>query len=297
MGKRGKIMKKLVYPLIIVIIFISTTALAKRHSKTKKREHVEHSAPTSNKLLREALNKQTKDMTFAQAQLAKEYYTTHRDEDMIVKCSQRLLAVGGDQETMRITRLELAEIFLTKKNYKDAEKYAQEYQKYYPGAKEITRAEYIAIEANYLSKLSSDRDQEQANRAINLAKEFLEKHPDEKEYTPKIKEMMRKCYKSLIRHEINVIHTQLNTYRNTKKEMVLTAAEKRLAHAKEKYLPSVPEAQQRLDEVGLLLAQAHPNYTPKKQEPLLLAQSQEPKKGWFDSIKSRFVEDNDAYFA
>lgn len=293
--------KSLVLSILLTIAIFPSQA--KRHSQSKKSEKIDQSKTTqatNDTNLTAALHKQTKTMTFEEAKLAKEYYAKKNEAEMIIKCGQRLLAVGGDQEVMRITRLELAEVFLEKQNYTEAEKYAQEYQKFYPGAKETPRAEYIAIQANYLAKLNSDRDQVKTLKAITLAKDFLEKHPTEKEYSPTIKHMMRQCYKSLIRSEIHVINTHLNTYRNNKKEIVVDAAQKRLAYIKNEYLPHAPEAEKRLQEVELRLAQLTKQKTNDVQQPkLVLAQSNTPakKKTFIESVKGVFIEDDDEYFA
>lgn len=229
---------------ILLICLLTTSLVAKRHSLHKKAERAEARKKVvqqENQSLSSVLSKQTKNMAFAEAQQAKEYYVKEKESEMIIKCGQRLLAVGGDQEVMRITRLELAELFLQKQNYTEAEKYAQEYQKYYPGAKEIRRADYIAIQANYLSKLSIDRDQQKTRTTIELSKQFLEKHPRDTEYAQEVKRIMHDCYASLIQNELHIINTQLNTFNHTGKEMSLTAAQKRLAYVKEHYHPHAPE--------------------------------------------------------
>lgn len=228
----------------LLVCSLTLPLIGKRHANIKKTEPVETqkiSTQSANQTLRSVLSKQTKNMTFAEAQQAKEHYVKEKDNEMVIKCGQRLLAVGGDQEVMRIARLELAELFLEKKNYAEAEKYAQEYQKYYPGAGETKRADYIAIQANYLSKLTANRDQQKTRATIDLAKQFLEKHPQDKEYAQEVHRMMHDCYASLIESEIHIITTQLNTYNHTKKEMALTAAQKRFAYLKEQYLPHAPE--------------------------------------------------------
>ncbi len=291
--------------VILAVLLYTSTGYGIRHSAIKRSERIElrkQKVATKDQSIRAILNKQTKNMSFAEAQRAKEYYSKEHDAEMIIKCGQRLLTVGGDQEVMRITRLDLAEIFLDKKNYVEAEKYAQEYQKYYPGAHEIKKAEHIAIQANFRSKLPSDRDQEKTRTTIKLAQEFLEKHPQDKEYSQSIQQMTLDCYQTLIRNEINIINSQLRTYNYTKKRMVLTAAQKRLAYIKEQYLPHAPATEKRLHELEQRLAHlADPGSTQSQpQQPLILAQkgrAASRRNSLYHIVKRHVNEDNEEYFA
>lgn len=208
--------------------------------------HPELKAPT----------KSIKDMTFKEASAAKAYHQHMKNTDMMIKCAQRMLAVGGDPEEMRKTRLELSELFLEKDNYKEAERYALEYQKHYPGSSEALVAGYTAIKSNFLSKLSSDRDQTKTEATIKLSQAFLEQYPQNTEYTQSVKDMMEVCYKDLLTSEVHVIKSQLNKYKITKNEGTLTGAYKRIAYVKDKLLPYVQYETPRILELELTLAQA-----------------------------------------
>lgn len=250
--------------LLFLITALTTTfpIATKRHSLVRKSERVEQRKKvviTDDESLATLLKKQTKYMTFIEASRAFDYYKTSKEPEMQIKCGQRLLAVGGDQEIMRKTRLELAELFLEKSSFNDAEKYAQEYQKLYPGTQESLRAQYLAIQANYQAKLSFDRDQQKTRTALTLALEFLEKHPDEKELSPIIQELIHDCYQTIIRHEMHIITTQMNTYRYTSHKGTLDAAHKRLEHVKKAYLPHAAIAKARISELELEIVQAQGN--------------------------------------
>ncbi len=202
-----------------------------------------------------APSKSIKDMSFKEALQAKAYHQKMQNSDMMIRCAQRMLAVGGDPEEMRKTRLELSELFLDKNDYKEAEKYALEYQKHYPGSTEALVAGYTAIKSNFLSKLSSDRDQTKTEATIKLSQAFLEKYPQNTEYTQSVKDMMEVCYKDLLESEVHVIKAQLNKYNITKREAVLSGAHKRIAYIKEKLLPHVQTETPRILELELTLAQ------------------------------------------
>jgi outer membrane protein assembly factor BamD (BamD/ComL family) len=291
---------------------------AKRHSLVRREERVEQRKKvikTDDETLATILRKQTKDMSFSEAYRAQEYYRGTKDLEMQTKCGQRLLAVAGSKEAhkdqeeiMRKTRLELAQIFLEKHNYNDAEKYAQEYQKLYPGTKEALTAEYIIIRANYLAKLDADRDQKKTRTALTLAQEFLEKHPQEKELTVLIKEMIHDCYQSLIRHEMHVITTQLHTHRNTGHVGTLQAIQKRLAHINKELLPHAPIAKKRLLELELEVAQRSQaadkvaattktlDELKGPDKPVVIAQASR-KKRRIRAITEKFFISNDRFFA
>ncbi len=246
--------------LVCTLTLISVSSEAKRHSLVRRSERIEQRKKvivTDDETLATLLKKQTKNMTFTEAARAFEYYDK-KDAEMQIKCGQRLLAVGGDQEIVRKTRLALAELYLEKRGYKDTEKYALDYQKLYPGTPESLRAEFLAIQSNFLSKLSFDRDQQRTRTALRLAEEFLEKHPDEKEYTPQIQEIIRECYQVIVEHEAHIITTHLNTFRNTGHQPTLAGARKRLEHIKKEYLHHTPASGPFLAEIEARIEQASP---------------------------------------
>lgn len=304
-----------IYATLIMVI---NTTEAKRHSLVRRAERVEQRKKvikTDDETLATILRKQTKDMTFTEAYRAQEYYRGTKDIEMQTKCGQRLLAVAGNKEAhkdqeeiMRKTRLELAQIFLERHNYTESEKYAQEYQKLYPGTKEALTAEYIMIRSNYLAKLDADRDQQKTRTALTLAQEFLDKHPQEKELTLLIKEMIHDCYQSLIRHEMHVITTQLHTHRNTGHVGTLQAIQKRLAHINKELLPHAPVAKKRLLELELEVAQRSQaadkvaastkalDQLKSGEQPLVMARTSTTKK-LIDSVRTRFFETNERFFA
>jgi outer membrane protein assembly factor BamD (BamD/ComL family) len=156
---------------------------------------------------------------------------------------------------MRTLRLELAETFLDKQNYTEAERYALDYQKHYPGSNDARYAGYIAIKANFLSKLTIDRDQTKTEATIKLAHDFLNKYPQESDYKQSVKDMMEICYKDLITSEMNVIQSQINKYKYSKSDTALTGAHKRIAYIKDKLLPYVKAEEPRVIQMELKLAQ------------------------------------------
>ena len=305
--------------LIFLCSLSTVSLLGTRHSRDRRIKNNERRAQvviTDDYKLQNTLNKSTKLMTFEEAILAKNHYLEKKDLEMVLKCGQRALAVGGDkandkeraEEVICQTRMELAEIFLQKQNYKEAEKHALDYQKFYPGSELAVKAAYIAIRSNYLAQPNSDKDQEKTQTTVTMAKEFLTKHKDATMYVPEVKEMLRQSYQKLVRNEIHIIDTLINGYNNTSDKGVLEAAIKRLAYCKEQYVPHAPETKKKLDELEVTLtrlsgnkeglikleesqAQALTNQTSATQAP-----SQPKKTGFYESIKSSFIENNDEFF-
>lgn len=309
---------------IIIFTSLGFTLTAKRHSRIKRAQRLEMRKTiiiTDDQKLATALAKQTKYMKFDEAVLAKNYYIKERELDMIIKCGQRLLAVGGDQEIMRQTRFELAQVFLEKENFKEAEKYASEYQKFYPGTAQAIEAEYINMRANFLAQLPSDRDQSKTLTTIKLGHEFLERHIQSGDYTKNVHDMLEQSYQTLTRSELQIIETQLKAYNNTSNPGYLDAVIKRLAHVKEKYMPHAPLTKKKVLEVEENIKKiAHPSITPptltyaanntvldttQKSDLLTSTEStlevahkkKNSRKGFFGTVKDVFVENNEAYFA
>ena len=275
------------------IVFIPFSLLGKRHSRITKADRYEKRALQAAELntpLEKALHKQTKSMTFDEALIAQEYYRSTQEQDMIIKCGERLLSIGGEQDALRLTRLELAELFLTKNKYAEAEKHAQDYLLYYPGAKESKRASFVALQACYKSQSNSFKDQQKTRTTISLADEYLEKYPQDTEYTQHVKEIRNQSYLKLIRSELNVIDSQLSLFNNAGSKNSLPSAQKRLKNLKEKYLPHAPNALKRVEETEQNLEKVA-----GAQQTLTLAYADSRTR--FEKVTDFFREDNPRYFA
>ena len=293
--------------VIILLISLSGTLLSKRHSRELKVERFERRALEAAKNdtpLALALAKRTKMMSFDQAALALEHYRKEKHTEMIVKCGERLLAVGGDQEIMRQARLDLAQAFLEQGKYQDTEKHALDYLTYYPGAKESKEVAYIAVKAQHLSQSASYRDQQKTKDTIEQAEKFIAKYPQDKEYTDEITNILDKSYLKLIRNEMNIIETNINLYNHANHKGALKAAQLRVEYVKKNYLKHAPQTKRRLIELEIALAQTAQNkeLAAQKEKELAqlnapkLAQEKESQSSW-QWMKSKVVEDNQQYFA
>lgn len=229
--------------------------------------------------LSKSLGKIVTKQTFEEATWAKDYYKKSGDKEMLIKCGERMLALGGDPELVRIATIELAQAGLDVGNFELAQKYSLEYQTLYPGTPESKKASYIAIKAYFLSTLSPDRDQAPTQKTIELSEKFIKTYPEDTEYTKSVKDMLDNCYNKILDSEINVINTYISRYNYNKRESALTAANKRLAHIKESILPHTAQ-QQRVAALETRLAQLTPKPkvapTPQIQPDRLLAQAPTP---------------------
>ena len=296
----------------LLILGMTGSLVAKRHSRVNKVERFEERAKASAKAhssLASALSKPTKSMSFDDALLAQSYYRDAKELEMVIKCGERILAVGGNQETLRRTRLELAELSLEQEKHKAAIKHAEDYLMYYPGTKESKKARFITLDATYKLQRHSLRDQQKTRETIEKSEAFIEKYPQDTEYLSTVHDMRSKSYLKLIRSELNIIDTQLNAFHYAKSPASLGAANKRLTYLKEKYLPHAPEAHQKIVELEIVLAKASnkPELAQEKQEelkqiaakkaPLQLAQEDTWPRATFNSVKEFFIEDNQKILA
>jgi len=294
-----------------ILLGTSYTLYPKRHALTSKVERYEkqaQSAAQGKGSLSSALSKQTKSMSFDEARLAQEYYRSVNNSEMIIKCGERLLAVGGDQEALMLTRLELADLFLEQKNYEEAEKHAQEFLLYYPGSAQGKKASFISVKSSFLAQQNSFRDQEKTHAAIDRAQEFLRKYPQDTDYTDQLEMICTQSYLKLIRYEMNIISTQLNMYRIAQSAQSLASAKKRLTYIKEQYLPKASLAFARVTELEIEIAQIENNseLIQQKKAELALYKEKQTKTpatsdSWFTSsyngVKEFFIEDNQKFFA
>lgn len=283
----------------------------KRHALTSKIERYEKKAQAAAQgdgALAGALAKQTKVMSFDEARLAQDYYRTAKQHEMIIKCGERLLAVGGDQEILMLTRLELAELFLEERKFDDAERHAQDYMLYYPGSAHGKKASYIAVKAACLSQQNSFRDQQKTHAAIERAEDYLKKYPHDTEFKAQIEDILLQSYLKLIRYEMNIISTQLNLFHIAHSLPSLSSAKKRVAYIKERYLPKAPLAYKRITELEILLAQEEKNseLAQQKSEELKQFLAKQPaqslaQSNWFQTTfgtaKEFFIEDTKNFFA
>lgn len=223
--------------------------------------------PVKEKAAPKAPNKKVKDMTFDEAKEAKAYYDADNNEALSIECAQRLIALGTDQEVVRVAILELAQIFLNNADYEKAQKYASDYHLLFPGTDQAKEASYLAIKAAFLSTLTADRDQTKTQATLELAQNFVTRYTNDNEYVQSVNDMQNACYEKLLDSEIKVVDTYMSRYNYSGHDAPLKAANNRVAYIKDKLLPHLPSEEERILNLELTIAQS-------SNKPELVAQKQ-----------------------
>jgi outer membrane protein assembly factor BamD (BamD/ComL family) len=181
-------------------------------------------------------------MNFAEAAYAYKYYKRNEYIDMAIKAAQRMLTVGGDPDIMKDTMLDLSQMYLDKKDYDKAIKYAIEYKNLYPGSLGYQKACYIEIMSHFMSISSYECDHSDALKTIELSNEFLKKYPDDNQYKEFIQQMIDSCYNILLQKEIHVINSYIAKYKRYKRITSITAAKRRILYIKKNIAPYLENA-------------------------------------------------------
>ena len=213
-----------------------------------------------------ALKKLSKDMTFGEALVSGYYYQQKKDTDMMIKCYERALAVGGKQALMKRLTMELAEAYLLQKDYDKSKKHANTYVTLYPGDKDAKKAAVIEIQANFLSTSTSDRDQQKTYETIDLINAFKNNYgfqnqdqqsidPVDEESFAQIDEILAQSYAKIMDSELNIAETYIKRYKHFKIFSALNAAQKRIAHIKTTILPKVGIECKRLSDLEVFVDQ------------------------------------------
>lgn len=202
-----------------------------------------------------ALKKLTKDMTFGEALVCGYYYHHKKDIEMMTKCYERALAVGGKQALMKRVTMELAEAYLIQKDYEKAKKHANVYVTLYPGDQGAKRAAFLEIKANYLGTYSSDRDQQRTEETIKLIEAFKSNYDTDEEYDTKIDEILTNSYNKIIDSEIHIAETYIKRYKHFKNFSALNAAQKRIKYIRTNILPKIGTENKRLNDLETFVDQ------------------------------------------
>jgi len=199
-----------------------------------------------------ALKKLTKDMTFGEALVAGYYYYHKKDPEMMIKCYERALTVGGKQALMKRLTMELAEAYLIQKDYEKSQKHANVYVTLYPGDQGAKKAAFLEIKANYLGSYTPDRDQQKTEETIKLIEAFKINYGLDEEYNEKINEILHNSYEKLINSELSIAKTYTDRYKHFNNFSALNAAQKRTKKAKE-LLSLIGGENKRLNEMELYI--------------------------------------------
>jgi len=218
------------------------------------------------KIMKEDINKilkkLTKDMTFEEALVSGYYYQNKKDYEMMIKCYERALTVGGKQALMKRVTMQLAESYLLQKDYEKAIKHANSYVTLYPGDQGARKAAFLEIQASYLATRASDRDQQRTIETIELCYAYKKNYENvqnptnttsvfssDDEYITQIDKILTDSYSKIIESEINIAETYIKRYNHFKHFSALNSAQKRIKYIKTDILPKINIENKRLNEL------------------------------------------------
>jgi len=187
--------------------------------------------------LKDVIQQPLKNMTFAEATYAYKYYKRNGYTDMTIKAAQRMILVGGNPDIIKDVTLDLSEMFLEKKDYEKAIKYAIDYKNLYPGDKGCKKASYIEIMANFMLITNYECDHSNALKTIELSNQFLETYKDDKEYNSYINDMIEASYNILLQKEVHIIKSYISKYKHYQRLTSLTAAKRRVDYIRKNIAP------------------------------------------------------------
>lgn len=232
------------------------------------------------------LKKPIRDLNLDELIEAKQYAMVHGDKELTIKYIERILAISNNQEDVRASRLELADIYFEKGDMKNSGKLYQKYVQFYPGSQQRDYAEYKSVLCRFYARLKPPLDQSLTRKTISMANRYLDR-TDTKHYEDDVTNIRQTCYKDLYEYEMEIV----NQYLILEK---LMAAQTRLESIKAEFLEVMPEIEPILIEREGIVAQKQGKETVVTQKmdelkqrfpaynPNLLIAKIKPKKSFVD---------------
>ena len=185
-----------------------------------------------------------KQTTREEALLCKEYYKQKRDFDLTAKYLEHALTLVQDHSQRGELLLELADCYMELEEREKAARLYGQYKALYPGSVSIKYVLFQELLAQNYEMLSSTKDQSKTKETLKLAQEFLKEFPEDTTHHSQIREIMQKCYLTLLASEIEASNFYLNKYRYTSDVGVLKAAQARIEYALKEYMPHLEGMEQ-----------------------------------------------------
>lgn len=194
------------------------------------------------------LKKSFKDMTLAEAIEVKEYYDETGSDDAVVRIIPHIIARSQDVQQIAALNLELADIYLEKGNYEEAQKAYTNFVTMYPGDEKIKDARYRQLLTVFLTALSPDRDQAATLTTISFAQNYVKDFPNDPDYGNKVHAILRSCYRKLLESELSTALFYLNKYSYQAQESALDATKSRLQYVESELLPAIGRYDRKLEQ-------------------------------------------------
>ncbi len=229
--------KKFIYFLpLFCIAFVSAIDIKPQHPKALITKHTltkgeKDEKNKQKKIYNERASKTIKGMTedelreYINACIALEYF------EEAIKGIEQLITITKNMILAKEARIEVADIYFEKGNWKVAADKYNEFIKLYPADKHIDYAQYKALISLFYCLPTHDRDQKNTQEVILLSDELLKKnHP----FSQDIKQIRSHCYRKLYEHNTDIFNQYM-------KKGSYAAAEKRLEQIRKTFTPSMIE--------------------------------------------------------
>lgn len=182
-------------------------------------------------------HKKIQHMTAEELAITRPELRNNKETSMLIKNLERSLNMATDPNELEHIMIELADLYLQDKQYEKAQIFYTQYKQFYPNGKHVERACYENVKICALIRYSPERDQTLTKEAISCAQDYLERFPENPEYTNAVKKMLDDCYISLIASEEHRIKFYLHKYYTTGTESSLDSVQKRIEFAEKELLP------------------------------------------------------------
>ena len=231
-------MKKIYYLLLLFTLQLGALSLVE---KSKKR-----ALPVAKKI---------KDMNKEEVTYAHNYYEIKNSSDLAIESLERMHALSTDNKELEQLLLKLADSYFKVEKYQEAQKKYTDYVSLYPGSSHTKRALYQEQLSAFKQMPSKYSDQTITEHIISSGNAFLSTYPQDTEYSIEVKRMKQEAYKNLVAHEENICEHYLKKDVWSQRKGHIKAAENRIAHIKEAYLPHLEQAEETIKSLELKLAQ------------------------------------------
>ena len=171
--------------------------------------------------------KNIKDMNLAEARVARAYFESRDEFELIEKVLERILKLSHNYQEQAECIYELANIFLSRGNFEKAQELYDRVITQYPGAPFHATARYRLILAHFWNCGSHERDQQSTEKAIALSQAFLEEFPADSNSIA-VRDILIQCYCSLLQADLDRVTFYLSRYRIYDDKYALHAARKRI---------------------------------------------------------------------
>ena len=207
-------------------------------SKLKKPRDPKLAKRTRSKKKRKGLTHRKEQHTFStmpydELKVAKNKSVQGKHFDIAAKYLERMITLCENVNEKAQLIIELADIHFSQKEYDNAKKWYQEFERLYPGNQLIAQAKKQIILCSKQAILSSDRDQAPTEETLRLAKEYLARDSFTL-YRKEVAAIQKECESILAQADCGITEFYI-------KQGNYTSASRRIEHIRTAWLKKVPE--------------------------------------------------------